>query len=96
MSFRRHRSHLLEATLPLSHSLKRERTGMITDLWQKRNSLLCPPIWGIGLRRERGPQALLYLSLRQTTSLEEGTNIEVNLTWFLTGFSIELKAPVQR
>jgi hypothetical protein len=46
MSSRRHRSQLLAATLLHLHSLMRERTGMITDLWRKRKNLLCPLSWG--------------------------------------------------
>ena len=51
MSAYRHRSQLLEETFLHLHSLMRERTGMITDLWRKRKNLLCPPFGGAGLRR---------------------------------------------
>jgi hypothetical protein len=59
MSSRRHRSQLLAATLLHLHSLMRERTGMITDLWRKRKNLLCPPFWGSGPQEGSDPQALL-------------------------------------
>jgi hypothetical protein len=59
MSSRRHRSQLLAATLLHLHSLMRERTGMITDLWRKRKNLLCPQFWGSGPQEGLGPQALL-------------------------------------
>jgi hypothetical protein len=46
MSSRRHRSQLLAATLLHLHSLMRERTGMITDLWRKRKKPPVPTVPG--------------------------------------------------
>jgi hypothetical protein len=59
MSSRRQRSQRSEATPLHLHSLMRERTGMITDLWRKRKNLLCPPFWGSGPQEGSDPQALL-------------------------------------
>jgi hypothetical protein len=59
MSAYRHRSQPLEATFFHLHSLMRERTEMIMNLWRKRKNLLCPLFWGSGPQEWLGPQALL-------------------------------------
>ena len=59
MSTYRQRSQLAEETFFHFHSLMRERTEMITDLWRKRKNLLCPPFLESGSQEGLGPQALL-------------------------------------
>jgi hypothetical protein len=72
MSCRRHRSQRLKATMLFLHSLMRERTGMITDLWRKRKNLLYPPHGGAGLRRV-GPPGFIVAEPEADHQLRRGS-----------------------
>src|ERR671914_331012 len=63
----------VKATLFLLRSLMRERTRMITDLWQKRKNLLCPWIRGDRASGGLGPSGAIVAEPESDHQLRRGS-----------------------
>jgi hypothetical protein len=74
MSSRRHRSQLLAATLLIHlHSLMREKTGMITDLWRKRKKPPVPTVLGERAAGGFGPSGAIVSEPESDYQLRRGS-----------------------